>query len=329
MPANLSPEYKDAELRFRAAATAEDKLRALEDMLATIPKHKGTEKMQADLKSRIARMREEGEHKAKTSSGRSKLYNVDREAVAMAVLFGLPNSGKSSLLRALSHATPEVAPYPFTTQLPCSGMARFEDVPVQVVDLPALSAEHRTPWVIGIGRNADLVLLTVDLSVDPLSELQELTGILEEAQLYPRRDPEAAPEAIRHRTRRAAIAANKLDTPGARDNLQAFRELYDGDLPILPVAAATGEGVAAIPEQVFRACQLLRVYAKQPGKPPDLGMPFVLHEGATVKTLCVRIHKDFSEGLKFARVWGAHTFEGQRVISDFRLHDKDVVELHV
>jgi len=326
MPANLSPEYKDAEARYRAATTAEEKLRALEDMLATIPKHKGTEKLQADLKTRIARMREEGERKGATSSGKSRLYNVEREAEAMAVLLGLPNSGKSSLLRALSHATPEVAPYPFTTQLPCSGMAQFEDVPIQVVDLPALSADHRTPWVIGIGRNADLVLLTVDLSVDPLSELQELVGLLEEAQLFLRRDPQAAPEAIRHRTRRAAIVANKLDVQGARDNLEAFRELYEGDLPVLPVSATTGEGVAAIPGHVFRACQLIRVYAKQPGKPPDLGMPFILREGATVKTLCVRIHKDFAEGLKFARVWGAHTFEGQRVVSEFRLHDKDVVE---
>jgi ribosome-interacting GTPase 1 len=328
MPANLSPEFKEAERRYKTATGWEDKLRALEDMLAWIPKHKGTEKMQADIKTRLARMREEGPPKGK-AGGRSQQLQVDREAEAMAVLFGPPNSGKSSLLRAMSKATPEVAPYPFTTQLPCSGIAHHEDVPLQVVDLPALSAERPLPWVVAVGRNADLLLLVVDLSVDPLSEVHEVVRLLEEAQLFPRPDPRAAEETIRHRAKPAAIAANKLDAPGARDNLEAFRELYDGALPILPVSAATGEGTAALAEHVFRTCRLLRVYAKQPGKPPDLSAPFVLREGATVRTLCERVHKDFVENLKFARLWGAHTFDGQRVVADHALHDKDVVELHV
>jgi len=329
MPANLSPEFKDAEGRYKKAASHEEKLRALEDMLASIPKHKGTEKMQADIKSRLARMREEGDRKVKAGGGRSQLLQVDRQAEAMAMLLGPPNAGKSSLLRALSNAQAEVAPYPFTTQLPISGMALHEDVPIQLVDLPALSADRPLPWVIGQARNADVLLLVVDLSVDPLTELHGVLAILDEAKLFPRRDPDAADEAIRHRAKRAAIVANKLDAPGARDNLEAFEELREGDLPVLPVSAETGEAVATVTRHVFEVCRLLRVYAKQPGKPADLSAPFVLHRGDTVGALAQRIHKDLSQNLRFARVWGAHTFDGQRVIADYALHDKDVVELHV
>jgi ribosome-interacting GTPase 1 len=329
MTANLSPEYKEAEARFRKATSHEERLRALEDMLAWIPKHKGTEKMQADLKTRIARMREEGDKAPRAGGGKSALITVERQTEAMAMLLGPPNVGKSSLLRALSKAQPEVAPYPFTTQVPCSGIARHEDVPIQIVDLPALSAERPLPWVIGQARNADLLFLVVDLSVDPLTELHDTLALLEQAKLFPRREPAAAPEEIRHRASRAAVVGNKLDAPGARENLEAFRELYDGELGLLSVSAATGEGVASVPAHVFEACRLLRVYAKQPGKPPDTEAPFVLRAGATVGTLAGRIHKDLAQTLKFARIWGAHTFDGQRVISDYALHDKDVVELHV
>ena len=329
MTANLSPEYKDAEGRYRKATNHDERLRALEDMLAWIPKHKGTEKMQADLKTRLARMREEGDKSPKAGGGRSALITVDRQTEAMAMLLGPPNVGKSSLLRALSKAQPEVAPYPFTTQLPCSGIALHEDVPIQIADLPALSADRPLPWVIGQARNADVVLLVVDLSLDPLTELHDMLGMLEEAKLFAVRDPAAAPEEIRHRAKRAAIVGNKLDAPDARDNLEAFRELYEGDLPLLPVSAATGDAVASITAHIFEVCGLLRVYAKQPGKPADMEAPFVLRKGATVGMLAERIHKDIAQTLKFARIWGAHTFDGQRVIADCALHDKDVVELHV
>jgi ribosome-interacting GTPase 1 len=328
MTANLSPEYKDAEQRYRKAASHEDRVRALEDMIAWIPKHKGTEKMQADLKTRLAKLREEGD-KSPKSSGKSQSITVDRQHEGMAVLLGPPNAGKSSLLRALSKAQPDVAPYPFTTQVPCSGIAHHEDVPIQLVDMPALSAERPQPWVIGQARNADVLFLVVDLSLDPLTELHEVIRLLDEGKLYPRRDPAAAPEEIRARAKRAAIVANKLDAAGAKDNLDALRELYDGDLPILPCSAQTGEGTAALPTHVFQACRLLRVYAKQPGKPADMSAPFVLREGATVGALAAQIHKDIALNMKFARVWGAQTFDGQRVIADYPLHDKDVVEVHV
>ena len=331
MPANLSPEFKDADRRFRAATTFEDKFRALEDMLAGIPKHKGTEKMQADLKTRLARMKAEGDtRKPKGAAGFSKLIQVDREAEAMVALFGPPNSGKSSLLRAMTKAQPEVAPYPFTTQLPCSGMGHHEDAPIQIVDLPALDRERLLPWVVGIGRNADVLLLVVDLSVDPLSEIDALAALLEESRLHPCRDPDAiAEEGVRIRSKRAAVVGNKLDLPAAKENLAALRELYSGDLPILAVSAETKEGLAALTEHVFRECGLLRVYAKQPGQLPDLNAPFVVHRGDTVRTLGERIHKDFAEKLKFARVWGTETFDGQRVTAEYPLHDKDVVELHL
>src|SRR5437762_1488373 len=116
MPANLTPQYMDAERRFKEAQSVTDKIAALEEMMATIPKHKGTEKLQADLKKKMSAFRKESEQAKK--GGRRESFVVEREGARQLALAGCPNSGKSQLLRALTHATPEVAEYPYTTRMP-------------------------------------------------------------------------------------------------------------------------------------------------------------------------------------------------------------------
>src|SRR5436189_2886283 len=180
MPANLTPQYMDAEKRFKQAESVQDKIAALEEMMATIPRHKGTEKLQADLKKKMSVLRQESEHSKK--SGKRDSFVVEREGARQIALVGAPNSGKSRLVRALTHATPEVADYPYTTRIPIPGMLIFENVRLQLVDLPPISPEYTESWVAQVIRNADAVLWVVDLSYDDVLErLDETTNFLANA----------------------------------------------------------------------------------------------------------------------------------------------------
>src|SRR5215471_6465645 len=177
MPANLTPQYMEAEKRFKQAVSVEEKVAALEEMMATIPKHKGTEKLQADLKKKMSVLRKEAEDHKK--GGKRESFVVEREGARQLALVGAPNSGKSQLLRALTHATPEVAEYPYTTRIPIPGMLLFENVRLQLIDLPPISPEYTESWVPQIIRNADAVLWVLDLSDDDvLDELDETLTLL-------------------------------------------------------------------------------------------------------------------------------------------------------
>jgi ribosome-interacting GTPase 1 len=323
MPANLTPQYRAAEARFKAAHTPEERRAALEEMLATIPKHKGTEKMQADLKRRMARLRQEEE--ARTSR-HGHAIKVDAEGAAQVVLLGPPNSGKSSLLAALTHAEPAIAEYPFTTTRPQPGMMAFEDVHIQLVDLPPVAEHHMDTWLPGLVRGADAALLLADPTSTELPEDIEivrerlasahapLVGELPEGT-----DPRDNPVPT-------LLVVTKIDRAREED-LAVLDELYAATYPTLRVCVASHSGLEALKVAVWRCLQLVRVYSKPPGKPADRHEPFVLGQGATVEDLAERVHRELAGKLQFARVWGGK-LDGQRVARDFELHDRDVVELH-
>ncbi|MBI2122863.1 MAG: TGS domain-containing protein [Armatimonadetes bacterium] len=321
MPANLTPDYLAADKKFKAAATPQDKLAALEEMLATIPKHKGTEKMQADLKRRIAKLRDEMQRRKGAARGKP-FYHMDKEGAGQVVLIGAPNVGKSMLLRALSHAEPEVADYPFTTRVPLPGMVEFEDVQVQLVDLPPITVEFREGWLYGIIRTADVAALVVDLSSeDLLSQTETVLSLLSEANIRLVRSPGQPGE------KRAVVIANKLDVLGAGGRLERFRE-FIGELAVIPVSAAAGTGLDGLRQVMFDLLHVIRVYSKPPGKKADRGTPFILKRGATVLDAAEAIHKDFVEKLKYARLWGREHYQGQMVGRDHVLEDGDIIEIH-
>lgn len=168
MPANLTPQYHIAEENYKKAATIEEKIAALEEMLAVIPKHKGTEKLQADLKKRLSKLREEGARKS--TAKRFDPFNIERQGAGQVMVFGYPNTGKSSLLNSLTRANTKVADYPFTTTLPVSGMMPFEDIYIQMVELPPITAEMSPPGISGALINADIILVVFDLSSDQCLE---------------------------------------------------------------------------------------------------------------------------------------------------------------
>jgi hypothetical protein len=324
MPANLSPEYHRAEERLRAAKSVSEKIDALEEMLRVIPKHKGTDHMQADLKSRIAKLRKEGGKKA-GKGGFS--YIIPREGAGQVALAGPPNGGKSSLVRALTHATPAVGDYPFTTREPVPGMMPFEDIAFQLIDLPPLSDQHVEPWVFDLVRYADLVWVVLD-GERALEGFDEVRRVLEARNigLYPAgTEPRYFTAAVQ---KKAIVVVTGLDKPVVRDAVPVVEELLEGRWRVVGVSCHAGTGLEELARRTFAAFGIMRVYTKQPGKPRDDTAPFALPFGSTVGDLAERIHKDLLDTMTFARVWGTSAFDGQAVQKDHVLAEGDIVEIH-
>ncbi len=326
MPANLTPEYKAAEARFREAVTREEKLAALEEMLRVLPKHKGTDKLQADLRARISKLK----HQPAKKGAHALSRRIPREGAGQVALVGPPNSGKSSLVALLTHADPEVADYPLTTREATPGMMPYQDVGFQLLDLPPLNDEHVEPWVYDLVRAADLAWLV--LSIDrPLEGFDLVVRLLggRAIGLVPLTAAGPAEPRPGWTYLRAFMVVTGMDRPGARDDLAVLDELLGTSWPKLGVSAVTGAGCDTLGRVTFDALGIIRVYTKEPGKDADRDRPFTLPRGATVEDLARTIHQDFTATFKFARVWGASALDGQRVAAGHELAEGDVVELHV
>ncbi len=322
MPANLTPVYRAAEAQYRAARTLEERRAALEEMLATIPKHKGTEKLQADIKRKLARIRQEVERRV---SPKKHTIHVEPEGAAQVVLLGQPNSGKSSLLGALTHAQPGIAEYPFTTTRPQPGMMRFEDVQIQLVDLPPVTADHMESWLPNVVQGADGALIVADPSRAGVLEAVEMVCERLEAvhiQLVGELPEDSDPRDIALPT---VLVANKADLVGKGD-IEVLEELWQDRFPVFRFSSVGKPEVQQLKVAVWRMLDLVRVYTKKPGQKADRRDPFVLPRGSTVADLAAHIHGDLAEKMNYARVWGGKV-DGQRVGRDFELRDRDVMEL--
>jgi len=330
VPANLTPQYREAEEKYRQAKTPEEKMAALEEMLAIIPKHKGTEHLQGDIKHRMAKLRSQEEQK--TAHGRrTVLYQVEREGGGQVALVGPPNVGKSKLLSRLTNAQPEIGDYPFTTQKPLPGMMEYEDIKIQIVDMPPIAEEFTEPWMAAIARNADAVLLIVDASDGSvLDQIESVLSILEQfrVRLYGWDKPVPQDELGLIIPRKSILVPSKMDRSESPDNLEVIRDLYADRFPIIPVSSETCSGIEEIRVQIFRMLDIVRVYTKIPGKPADMDTPYVVPRGSTVQDVATMVHKDFAQRLKFAKLWGGTKFEGQMVSRDHVLEDRDIIELH-
>jgi len=325
LPANLPPPYLEAERRYRAASEVADKIAALEEMLRLIPKHKGTDKLQGDIKARLAKLRRQP---AKKSARSSHSHAVPKEGAGQVVLVGAPNSGKSSLVRRLTNARPAVAPYPGTTRLPGPGMMPHLDIAFQLVDLPPLSTDYNEHWVFDIIRRADMAWLVLDGS-RPLSNLETVQQVLEprRIRLHPAQRPLPDEPELSWIQQRTLIVVTGQDRPDTEENLEIFQELVDEPWPICCVSTTQGSNLDQLGPRCAEILQIVRVYTKQPGKPPDLDKPFTVKRGCTVGELAYRIHKELAAKLRSARIWGSGAFDGQTVHRSHVLRDGDILEL--
>jgi hypothetical protein len=322
MPANLPPEYFEVEKRFREARTLQEKVALMEELIATVPKHKGTDKLRAELRRKLSKLRQEAQRKKK--SGRGDLYSVEKEGAAQVALVGLPNSGKSALLASLTNARPVVAPYPMSTVMPMPGMMPYEDIQFQIVDLPPIGNESTDGWVSGILRIADMLLAVIDLSDAPQVQAELILEQLEKWRISVRKRGD-----LEKKTKPLILVANKNDLDPEGEGLKELTIAYGDLYPIIAVSTERKTGLEDLKRAIFENSDVIRVYTKEPGEEPDLSTPFVLPAGSTVLDLAEVIHKDFVKNLKYACIWGSSKFPGQRVQRDYILHDRDVVELHV
>jgi len=325
MPANLTPEYEKAEARYRQASSNEDRVAALQEMLAAIPKHKGTEKMQADLKRRLSQLRR-AEQKTPHGKGPDP-FHVPKGGAGQVALIGPPNTGKSSLLAATTNATARIAEFPFTTVMPQPGMWTCNDVQIELVDTPAITAGHVPAGLTGTIRNADLVCVISEANDAALEQTEMILGLLRERGLALRTVPRNTLIAAETNVRPGLLVLNKADA-GEPEVAAALRDLYGEGLEILSVSARTRHGLDAWFGRLWELLAMVRVYSKEPGRPVDRRRPFVLPAGSTVADLARLIHRELPDKMKYARLWGHSRFEGQHVHRTEALCDRDVVEIH-
>nr|MBN1229908.1 50S ribosome-binding GTPase [Anaerolineae bacterium] len=327
MPTNLPPEYFHVEKLYKAAQTPEEKATLLEEMLGTIPKHKGTDKLRADLRRRLSKLKAATEERKKSGKGYSP-YHIDKEGAGQVALIGPPNVGKSSLVAALTNAEPDIADYPFTTQAPMPGMMEIDNIQVQLIDTPPVTAEFADPQLMNLLRRVDLVLLLVDIQADPITQVEETLAVLEKHRILPIERQADYPDPSRLYFVPILILVNKTDDDQRDEDYQALCELVGGEIcSLIPISAATGRHVEAFKQIIFDQLEVVRIYSKPPGKDPDYTAPFVMKRGSTVEEFASKVHRDFFDQLKSARVWGSGVFDGQMVGRDHVLQDGDLVEL--
>jgi hypothetical protein len=328
MPTNLPPDFKDAEKRYRLAKSPEEKIACLEEMLSIIPKHKGTDHIRADYRRQISKLRTS----SRTQKGGSihvSAFRIDKEGPGQVVVLGPTNVGKSALVDKLTNATPEVSPAPYTTWNPTPGMMQVDNVQIQLIDTPPLDREYLEPELIDLIRRADLVLLMLDLQTHPDQQLESIVEILRQNRIIPAHMKEGYTGDEYAWFVPVIVLTNKCDDESLDEICQIFQELLEDDWPILSISAETGRNLEQLKQAVFDSLDILRVYSKPPGEEADFSKPVVMKKGSTLEDFTKEIHKDFHEKLKFAKVWGSTTFDGQMVQRDYELQEGDVVELRI
>lgn len=330
MPANLTHQYRKAEEAYRQATTPDEELACLQVMLRELPKHKGTENLQAELKQKISQAKKDTQQQSKGKKSGAG-YRLPRQGAGRAVIIGGPNAGKSQLLASLTRATPEIAVYPFTTHQPMPAMMPWEDITVQLVDTPPITSDVFDPVTQALIRSADVVLLLIDLGDDDgIEQLQDVIAKLGATKTRLATESRLDENDVGVSYTKTFACPNKIDLPEAADRLALLDEFCPLEFRRFLISAGQQTGLDDLRGAIVDALDVVRVYTKMPNKKePDYDRPFTIRRGGTLHDIAQLVHKDFAEGLKFARVWGEAVHDGTTVKGDYVLHDKDIIELHL
>jgi ribosome-interacting GTPase 1 len=328
MPANLPPQYYAAKKRFEHAKDIDEKIEILKEMLAIMPKHKGTDKLRGDVRSRLATLRKEAQKRP--PKRRRQGYHISRQGAAQIALVGAPNVGKSRIVASLTNADSEVASYPYTTAKPVVGMMPYEDINMQLIDTPPITGDYMDTFLPDVLRRVDLILLVADIGSDAaLEQIDSVITKLAESRIKLVADD--AQNGDEYVCKRTIIVANKEDLEGNQERLDILKEFYGQRFPIIAISAESGNGLEHLKKRIFDVLHIMRIYTKSVGRKVDLTDPIILSRGSTVLEAAAEIHKEFFENLKFARIWGdgENVYDGQRVSRDYTLQDRNIVEFHI
>ncbi len=326
MPANLPPQYHEMEKNLRTAKSAEEKIAIIEELLAIMPKHKGTDHLRAELRAKIAKLNLSMDKKSATQHTSLMIH---KEGAAQVVIVGPPNAGKSQLVVATTNATPAVAPYPFTTKSPTPGMMPFENIQIQLVDTPPLTDQPEW-WLTNIVRRADALLVMVDLGTAPLAQMETVLAQLKKMRVTLLGLPNSAgDQSVPMLPKKAIMVGNKIDLDIIGENLQMLQNAYANLVPVVGISATEGTGIDEFKRKTYQVLDIIRVYTKMPSGKPDLNDPVILNRGSTLEDAATAVHKSFAARLKYARIWGSGKHDGIMVKRDHILQEGDVIELHV
>lgn len=329
MAVNLTPQYHEAEEAYKKAKNPQERLDCLRRMWIEIPKHKASEKLQAELKTKLSLARDEVEKEAsKPKKGGATITRIPRQGAGQILLVGAPNAGKSRILTRLTRATPEVAAYPFTTREPSAGMMDWKDVRVQLIDTPPITADMLEPVVSSMSRSCDAVALVVDLADDDCVSATET--VLEKLAGVKTRLVGTFPEVVEDPSIefvKTILVGNKASDPDAEVRLEFIREAFGSRFPIITLDAESGDKIEDLRNALYEMLDVIRVYTKRPGKPADMENPYTLPRGSTITELAGTVHKELAETLKSAKLWGTGVTDGQAVPRDHSLHDGDIAQL--
>jgi len=326
MPTNLPPEYHHVETQYKAAESESEKIRLLEELISTVPKHKGTDKLRADLRRRLSKLKNAAQSK-KSGSKHESAFHVDKEGAGQVAVVGHANTGKSLLVSSLTHADPDVEEYPFSTWVPTPGMMSTGGIQIELIDTPPLNRDYVEHELIDLIRRSDLILVLVDVLAFPIKQLEETVQFLEEHRIIAAHRKHETEDQIRNTFVPFIVGVTKVDDESAMEEFSVFEELFGDEWDLLPISLSTRKNLDSLQNSIIQTLGLMRVYSKPPGKPPDMTAPFVLKIGSTVDDFAVQVHRDIMENLKTARVWGTGVFDGQQVSRDHILHEGDIVEL--
>ena len=329
MPANLPPQYFETERKLKTAKTPQEKRIILEELLSLVPKHKGTEKLQALLKTKIAKLKSAAQKKPAIAK-HALAFHFDKTGAGQIVLIGHPNAGKSMLVKSLSNANPEIADYPFTTRTPYPAMMEYENVQIQLIDTPPITPEYMEVWHYELIKEADGILFLLDLSSQsPVDTIQTILDRLKEKKIELIAEDQAIPYEVPFFYKKTLIVANKKDLPPAEENYDVLKKALESKFSPIPVSAISGDGLEYLKKKIFSLLHVIRVYSKIPGKKADFNDPYTLKKGSSVMTMARTVHKDFAQNLKYARIWSKNKYQGQKVNRNHILEDEDVIELHI